>query len=255
MAEVYGYVRVSTREQKEDRQMIAMSEAGITKKNIYMDKQSGKDFNRPMYQKLLKKLKENDVLFIKSIDRLGRNYEEVLEQWRILTKEKKVDVVTPLVQEIREEFKEYVTKEVREEPKAITPIKAIEINEPQETIAKKEGNEIEKEEDRNFVIAVFSGVVSFAALIIGDKYANSRYISLGFECQRRMEELGFVTKAVIVKNIVGNEKAKGKTANLWRYRALSGGFNIFEHEYIMIFQKTKIKNVKKLKKEGKINKD
>lgn len=84
----------------------------------------------------------------------------------------------------------------------------------------------------------------FAALIIGDKYANSRYISLGFECQRRMEELGFVTKAVIVKNIAGNEKAKGKTANLWRYRALSGGFNIFEHEYIMIFQKTKIKKVK-----------
>lgn len=81
----------------------------------------------------------------------------------------------------------------------------------------------------------------FAALIIGDKYANSRYISLGFECQKRMEELGFVTKAVIVKNIVGNEKAKGKTANLWRYRALAGGFNIFEHEYIMIFQKTKIK--------------
>lgn len=81
----------------------------------------------------------------------------------------------------------------------------------------------------------------FAALIIGDKYANSRYISLGFECQKRMEEIGFVTKAVIVKNIVGNEKAKGKTANLWRYRALSGGFNIFEHEYIMIFQKTRIK--------------
>ena len=79
MAEVYGYVRVSTREQKEDRQMIAMSEAGIKKKNIYLDKQSGKDFNRPIYQKLLKKLKENDVLFIKSIDRLGRNYEEVLE--------------------------------------------------------------------------------------------------------------------------------------------------------------------------------
>ncbi len=81
----------------------------------------------------------------------------------------------------------------------------------------------------------------FAALIIGDKYANSRYISLGFECQKRMEELGFVSKAVIVKNIVGNEKAKGKSANLWRYRALAGGFNIFEHEYIMIFQKTRIK--------------
>ena len=85
----------------------------------------------------------------------------------------------------------------------------------------------------------------FAALIIGDKYANSRYISLGFECQKRMEELGFVTKAVIVKNITGNEKAKGRTANLWRYRALSGGFNIFEHVYIMIFQKTKLKKVRK----------
>lgn len=84
----------------------------------------------------------------------------------------------------------------------------------------------------------------FAALIIGDKYSKGKYISLGFECQRRMEEIGFVTKAVIVKNITGNERAKGKTANLWRYRALSGGFNIFEHEYIMIFQKTKIKHCK-----------
>ena len=85
----------------------------------------------------------------------------------------------------------------------------------------------------------------FAALIIGDKYANQRYYSLSFECQKRMEEIGFVTKAVIVKNITGNEKAKGKTANLWRYRALAGGFNIFEHEYIMIFQKTKLKAIKK----------
>lgn len=85
----------------------------------------------------------------------------------------------------------------------------------------------------------------FAALIIGDKYQNSRYVSLGFECQKRMEEVGFITKAIIVKNIQGNEKAKGKSANLWRYRALSGGFNIFEHEYIMIFQKTKIKTVQK----------
>ena len=93
MATVYGYVRVSTKEQNEDRQMIAMKEVGIKKKNIYMDKQSGKDFNRPMYQKLLKKLKEGDLLYVKSIDRLGRNYEEMLEQWRILTKEKNVDVV------------------------------------------------------------------------------------------------------------------------------------------------------------------
>lgn len=77
----------------------------------------------------------------------------------------------------------------------------------------------------------------FAALIIGDKYANSRHINLSFECQRRMEELGFITKAVIVKNITGNEKAKGRQANLWRYRALAGGFYVFEHEYIMIMQK------------------
>ena len=79
----------------------------------------------------------------------------------------------------------------------------------------------------------------FAALIIGDKYANSRLVNLSFECQRRMEELGFITKAVIVKNITGNEKAKGKQANLWRYRALAGGFYTFDHEYIMVFQKLK----------------
>ncbi len=77
----------------------------------------------------------------------------------------------------------------------------------------------------------------FAALIIGDKYANSKFIPLGFECLKRMERIGFTCKATIVKNITGNEKAKGKTANLWRYRALNGGFYIFEHEYIMIFQK------------------
>lgn len=77
----------------------------------------------------------------------------------------------------------------------------------------------------------------FATLIIGDKYANSRYVPLGFECMKRMEDVGFVCKAVIVKNIAGNEKAKGKTANLWRYRALAGGFYIFEHEYVMVFEK------------------
>lgn len=93
MGAVYGYVRVSCRDQNEDRQMIAMDEMKIPKKNIYWDKQSGKDFNRPMYHRLLRKLKPNDLLYIKSIDRLGRNYEEILEQWRILTKEKKVDIV------------------------------------------------------------------------------------------------------------------------------------------------------------------
>ena len=77
----------------------------------------------------------------------------------------------------------------------------------------------------------------YAALIIGDEYKNSRVIPLGFECMKRMENVGFVTKAIVVKNITGNEKAKGKTANLWRYRALAGGFNIFEHEYIMTFVK------------------
>ena len=93
MGNVYGYVRVSTREQNEDRQMVALNEAQVPEKNIYMDKQSGKDFNRPMYRQLLKKLREDDLLYIKSIDRLGRNYEEVLEQWRLLTKEKKIDIV------------------------------------------------------------------------------------------------------------------------------------------------------------------
>ena len=83
----YAYVRVSTRDQNEDRQRIAMREFGI------LDKQSGKDFERPQYRRLVKKLKPDDLLYIKSIDRLGRNYEEILEQWRVLTKEKRVDIV------------------------------------------------------------------------------------------------------------------------------------------------------------------
>ena len=77
----------------------------------------------------------------------------------------------------------------------------------------------------------------FAALIIGDEYKNSRVVPLGFECMKRMENAGFITKAIVVKNVTGNEKAKGRQANLWRYRALAGGFNIFEHEYIMTFYK------------------
>lgn len=77
----------------------------------------------------------------------------------------------------------------------------------------------------------------FAALIIGDKYSDSQIQPLGFECMKRMNNLGFITKSIIVKDIQGNEKAKGKTANLWRYRALAGGFYIFKHEYIMIMQK------------------
>ena len=78
----------------------------------------------------------------------------------------------------------------------------------------------------------------FAALIIGDEYKNSRVVPLGFECMKRMENAGFITKAIVVKNVTGNEKAKGRQANLWRYRALAGGFNIFEHEYIMTFRKS-----------------
>lgn len=78
----------------------------------------------------------------------------------------------------------------------------------------------------------------FAALIIGDKYSDSQVQPLGFECMARMNKMGFITKAIIVKDIQGNERAKGKTANLWRYRALAGGFNIFRHEYVMIMQKT-----------------
>ena len=80
---IYGYVRVSTREQNEDRQLIALREVGVSDKNIFMDKQSGKDFERPQYKKLLRKMKKDDLLYIKSIDRLGRNYEEILQQWRI----------------------------------------------------------------------------------------------------------------------------------------------------------------------------
>lgn len=90
---IYGYIRVSTREQNEDRQLIALREVGVTDKFIFTDKQSGKDFNRPKYKQLLRKLKKDDLLYIKSIDRLGRNYEEILQQWRLLTKDKGVDIV------------------------------------------------------------------------------------------------------------------------------------------------------------------
>ena len=84
---------MSTRDQNEDRQFIALREMAVPEGNIFMDKQSGKDFNRPQYKKLIRKLKPDDLLYIKSIDRLGRNYGEILEQWRILTKEKGIDIV------------------------------------------------------------------------------------------------------------------------------------------------------------------
>ena len=93
MARTYGYIRVSTREQNEERQVLAMREFGITERDMIIDKQSGKDFERPGYKKLMKKLGRNDIVVVKSIDRLGRNYNEILEQWRIITKEKNADII------------------------------------------------------------------------------------------------------------------------------------------------------------------
>lgn len=89
---IYGYVRVSSTDQNEDRQMIALRESGVPDKNIFIDKQSGKNFDRPNYKKLVQKLKSEDLLYILSIDRLGRNYKEIQEQWRILTKEIGIDI-------------------------------------------------------------------------------------------------------------------------------------------------------------------
>ncbi len=90
---IYGYARVSTREQNEDRQIIALMEMGVPEQNIYLDKMSGKNFERPQYKRLLRKLNSDSVLYIKSIDRLGRSYRDLSEQWRIITKEKGADVV------------------------------------------------------------------------------------------------------------------------------------------------------------------
>lgn len=90
---MYGYMRVSTREQNEARQRMALVEAGVPEKQIYMDKLSGKDFERPEYKRLLRKLDDNSVLYVKSIDRLGRNYVDLNEQWRVITKEKRADIV------------------------------------------------------------------------------------------------------------------------------------------------------------------
>lgn len=93
MIKEYGYIRVSSREQREERQIISLKKAGVEEENIYLDKQSGKDFDRKQYKQLISKMKKDDVLYIYSIDRLGRNYEEILWQWRKLTKEKGIDIV------------------------------------------------------------------------------------------------------------------------------------------------------------------
>lgn len=90
---VYGYIRVSSKDQNEERQVIAMQKYGIAARHMYLDRQSGKDFNRPQYKKLMHRLKKGDILVVKSIDRLGRNYDDIIEQWRIITKEKKADIV------------------------------------------------------------------------------------------------------------------------------------------------------------------
>jgi len=89
----YAYIRVSSKDQKEDRQLCAMLDFGVPKENIIIDKQSGKDFERPGYRRLIRKMKADDILVIKSIDRLGRNYEEILSQWRYLTRDKKIAIV------------------------------------------------------------------------------------------------------------------------------------------------------------------
>lgn len=93
MGNIFGYIRVSSRDQNEDRQLIALKELAIPEKNIFIDKQSGKDFKRPQYRKMVRRVRKDDLLYIKSIDRLGRNYAEILEQWRILTKDKGIDIV------------------------------------------------------------------------------------------------------------------------------------------------------------------
>lgn len=91
--EVYGYARVSSRDQSEGRQLDAFREIGVPEENIYMDKQSGKDFDRPQYKSLVRRVERDDLLYVKSIDRLGRDYGEILEQWRVLTKERGIDIV------------------------------------------------------------------------------------------------------------------------------------------------------------------
>ena len=105
---IYGYVRVSTKEQNENRQLIALQALPVSEKNIYMDKLSGKDFNRPQYRRLLKKLRPGDLLVVKSIDRFGRNYEEILQQWRVITKEKRADLVLQILSYVAQTERENI---------------------------------------------------------------------------------------------------------------------------------------------------
>ena len=108
MNKLYGYARVSSKSQNELRQIVALHEMGVTKKNIFVDKQSGKDFERPMYKRLVRKLKPNDLMYVKSIDRLGRNYEDIIEQWKLITKEKQADIVLALLSYIAQNERENI---------------------------------------------------------------------------------------------------------------------------------------------------
>ena len=92
MGKIYAYIRVSSRDQNEDRQLIAMREVQVPEENIFIDKQSGKDFNRPQYKRMIRRIKPDDLIYIKSIDRLGRNYSEIQEQWKLITKDKRADL-------------------------------------------------------------------------------------------------------------------------------------------------------------------
>ena len=117
MTKTYGYVRVSSRDQNEERQLIALRECGVDEKLIIIDKQSGKDFDRPGYKRLMKRIKPGDTLIIKSIDRLGRNYDEILDQWRILTKEKQAqiaDIVLQLLSYVAQTEREFIRQRQRE---------------------------------------------------------------------------------------------------------------------------------------------
>ena len=135
MINKYGYVRVSTKDQNEDRQLEAMKQLEILEKNIYVEKISGKDFNRPVYQKLVKKLRADDLLYIKSIDRLGRNYEEILEQWRILTKEKKGDIVLQVLSFVAENERSNI-KQRQAEGIAVAKAKGVRFGRPPKPLPK-----------------------------------------------------------------------------------------------------------------------
>ena len=118
---IYGYARVSTMEQKEDRQIFALREIGVDESNIFLDKISGKNFNRKMYQSLTQKVRAGDLLYVKSIDRLGRNYRDIIEQWRFLTMEKQIDIVLQVLSFVAENERVNIRQRQREGPSSPSP--------------------------------------------------------------------------------------------------------------------------------------